>query len=146
VLTTKNKRLLIFKSHKSALTIGVAASYVKRQGGELASMEAKKFLKEEHEWSREAPVSLGNRGGDSSWPVIEKMEPGRGCWLYRRRSGEGSRRGTEPGASGAQRRWQAVATGDGTLVRRHCKETQEAAKWASPIIQYLFSIYSNVFK
>jgi hypothetical protein len=78
VLTTKNKRLLIFKSHKSALTIGVVASCAERQGGELASMEAKKFLKEEQEWSREAPVSPGHRGGDSSWPVTEKMEPGKG--------------------------------------------------------------------
>jgi hypothetical protein len=41
-------------------------------------MEAKKFLKEEQEWSREAPVSPGHRGGDSSWPVTEKMEPGKG--------------------------------------------------------------------
>jgi hypothetical protein len=41
-------------------------------------MEAKKFLKEEKEWSREAPASPGKRGGDLSWPVTEKMEPGKG--------------------------------------------------------------------
>jgi hypothetical protein len=51
---------------------------VKRQGGELASVEAKKFLKEEKEWSREASASPGNRDGDLSWPVTEKMEPGKG--------------------------------------------------------------------
>jgi hypothetical protein len=63
---------------RSAPTIGVTASCAERQGGELASMEAKKFLKEEKEWSREAPASPGKRGGDLSWPVTEKMEPGKG--------------------------------------------------------------------
>jgi HJR/Mrr/RecB family endonuclease len=50
----------------------------KMQGGELASVAAKKISKVEQEWSREVLASPRNKGGDSSWPVTKKMEVGKG--------------------------------------------------------------------
>jgi hypothetical protein len=56
----------------------VVASCTKMQGGELASVAAKKISKVEQEWSREVLASPRNKGGDSSWPVTKKMEVGKG--------------------------------------------------------------------